>query len=477
MKNFLIAITLMLSFSFLPAQTTPLAEIEGRLSVYRSEDNTSVHIGKDAGLSQQATTTHRNTFVGYKSGEKTNNGYENAFFGNEAGLKNEGGCYNSFFGCQAGESNLTSDENSFFGAFAGQSNLGRENSFFGSQAGIGNTDGSKNSFVGSEAGSRNKLGSNNNFIGAKAGYNNLGGHQNVALGANAFYTNRNASWNVALGDSSMYHLVGDADDSPFCNVAVGASSLMGKNETLSQNSVAIGYQAGYQGGDGSVFLGYQAGKGASSIENSLYISNKAGDNPLIYGDFNDDMVRINGRFETFGQIILENQSDIVFKKADGISEKAVLTLHTNNDTYLDGERHLRFRTGSSTDERMIINDNGNVGVGTTNPLYLFQVGKNGDGSEARANAWNTFSDKRWKKDLVLINNTTDAIKNINGYYYHWKEGDDKSRQLGFIAQEIEAVYPEIVSKDSEGNLSLDYSKMTPILLQAIKEQQETIERQ
>ncbi|NND32793.1 MAG: tail fiber domain-containing protein, partial [Saprospiraceae bacterium] len=458
MKNPLISLLVIICFINLQAQTDPLAEIEGRLSIYRAGDNTSVHIGKDAGVNQMSTSTQRNTFVGFKSGEETTTGTENAFFGNEAGRLNDGGIYNSFFGCQAGESNQEGEENSFFGAFAGQlNNLGMQNSFFGSQAGIRNAGGSKNTFVGSESGSKNTSGFNNSFFGAQAGYKNIDGKQNVAMGAFSFHTNRTASWNVAIGDSSMYFLEGDFDDYPHRNVAIGAGSLIGKNEVLSQNSVAIGYQAGYEGGDNSIFLGYQAGKGVTSLENKLYISNKAGENPLIFGDFNGELVRINGRLETLGQIVLENESDIVFKKSDGISEKAVLTLNTNNDTYLDGERHLRFRTSMSPNERMIIKENGDVGIGTTNPLYLFQVGQNGDGSEARANAWNTFSDKRWKWALKPLKSTMENLNAITGYYYHWKEGLDKSRQIGFMAQEIQAVYPEIVSEDSDGYLSVDYT--------------------
>ncbi|MFN3329287.1 MAG: tail fiber domain-containing protein, partial [Fervidobacterium pennivorans] len=50
------------------------------------------------------------------------------------------------------------------------------------------------------------------------------------------------------------------------------------------------------------------------------------------------------------------------------------------------------------------------------------------------------------------------------------------RQIGFIAQDVEKVFPELVFEDSEGIKSLDYSKFTPVLLQAIKEQQQQIEK-
>ncbi|MDH3652358.1 MAG: tail fiber domain-containing protein [Saprospiraceae bacterium] len=460
MKHSFLQITALLLCSLLQAQPDPIAEIQGRLSIYLPDDTTSVHIGKNTGINQDLTSERYNTFVGTNAGFTNDIGDNNSFFGSAAGRANQSGKSNSYFGSLAGYNNSSGEENCFYGVGSG---------FLGN-------GGIRNCFFGTGTGAENE-GDYNNFFGHFAGFRNDDGNQNVAIGAYAFHTNRTASWNVALGDSSMYHLEGDFDDYPHRNVAVGAGSLMGKNLVLSQNSIAIGFQAGYEGGLNSVFLGHQAGKGAASLINKLYISNKAGDNPLVYGDFDDQLIRINGRFETSDQIVLENASDIVFKMSDGMTEKAVLTLHSDDDTYLDGERHLRFRTGASTNQQMIITDNGSVGVGTTNPLYLFQVGENGDGSEARANVWSILSDRRWKTALKQLPSTLENVGAIGGYYYHWKEGADKSRQIGFMAQEIEAVYPEIVSKDSEGYLSVDYSKMTPILLQAIKEQQAIIEKQ
>lgn len=118
---------------------------------------------------------------------------------------------------------------------------------------------------------------------------------------------------------------------------------------------------------------------------------------------------------------------------------------------------------------------GNIGIGTTTPGYRLQVGNSGDGSTARANAWQTFSDRSLKRDLSLIDDPIHKIEQVSGYYYYWKDGDDKSRQTGVIAQEVEEVLPEIVQTDAEGIKSLDYSKLTPLLIEAVKEQQSYIE--
>jgi hypothetical protein len=115
-----------------------------------------------------------------------------------------------------------------------------------------------------------------------------------------------------------------------------------------------------------------------------------------------------------------------------------------------------------------------VGIGTTNPAYLLSVGVVGDGSQARANAWNIFSDERYKTNIEEIPNALEKIENLHGYYYNWKSGKDASRQAGLLAQEVESVLPEIVSTDNEGYKSVDYGKMNALLIQAIKEQQKEI---
>lgn len=112
---------------------------------------------------------------------------------------------------------------------------------------------------------------------------------------------------------------------------------------------------------------------------------------------------------------------------------------------------------------------GNLGIGTSAPAYKLQVGVAGDGTQARANAWNLLSDARLKRDLTKLNDPLDMVERINGYYYYWNTGVDKSRQVGFSAQEVLKVVPEIVSKGADGYYSIDYGKMTPVLLEAIKE--------
>ncbi len=138
-----------------------------------------------------------------------------------------------------------------------------------------------------------------------------------------------------------------------------------------------------------------------------------------------------------------------------------------------------FKIGTVEDgvayDNNIVCRSGNVGIGINNPAVEFQVGASGDGSTAEANAWNTFSDRRYKTNIRTINNPMERLLQLEGRTFTWKNSGKPD--LGFIAQEVETVVPEIVHTNAEGFKSLDYGKMTALLVETIKEQQQIIETQ
>jgi len=109
---------------------------------------------------------------------------------------------------------------------------------------------------------------------------------------------------------------------------------------------------------------------------------------------------------------------------------------------------------------------GFLGIGVSAPTAQLQVGSSGDGSVALANAWNTFSDIRLKRDLAVIPHALDKLLELHGYYYFWKQGSDQSRQVGVVAQEVEAVLPELVHTGSDGIKTVDYPKLTALLIES-----------
>lgn len=85
------------------------------------------------------------------------------------------------------------------------------------------------------------------------------------------------------------------------------------------------------------------------------------------------------------------------------------------------------------------------------------------------------SDLRYKKNIVPLENSLSNILKTNGVRYDWKQEEfpekhfsDKN-QIGFIAQELEKIFPEMVITDEKGFKSVDYARLTPVLAEAIKE--------
>ena len=99
----------------------------------------------------------------------------------------------------------------------------------------------------------------------------------------------------------------------------------------------------------------------------------------------------------------------------------------------------------------------------------------GNGNMTIAGSLTENSDLRLKKDINQLTSVLPKLNQISAYTYHWKDESRGDRpQIGLLAQEVEAQYPELVSADEEGTLSVSYTKLVPVLLEAIKEQQTQI---
>lgn len=120
---------------------------------------------------------------------------------------------------------------------------------------------------------------------------------------------------------------------------------------------------------------------------------------------------------------------------------------------------------------------GNVGIGQTAPTYHLHV--NG---RIGTNAINETSDGRLKRDISSLDGSLEKVLSMRGVTYRWRTDEfpekdfDEGLQYGLIAQELELVIPELVHTDSEGWKAIEYSHIVPLLIEAIKEQQQEIAR-
>ncbi len=82
--------------------------------------------------------------------------------------------------------------------------------------------------------------------------------------------------------------------------------------------------------------------------------------------------------------------------------------------------------------------------------------------------YTTTSDIRLKQDIELLE-ATDKLMQMNPVSYSWKADPDGPRSMGFIAQEMQEVMPEAVSTGDDDMMSMDYGRITPILVSALQD--------
>ncbi len=118
---------------------------------------------------------------------------------------------------------------------------------------------------------------------------------------------------------------------------------------------------------------------------------------------------------------------------------------------------------------------GKIGVGTGKTAPTYDIDASGD---IRANSFIMSSDLRLKKDVATLDNALELVTKLRGVHFNWKEpinDDQKGVQTGVIAQEVEKVYPELVSTDNKGFKAVNYPALIAPIIEAVKELKDMIE--
>ena len=86
------------------------------------------------------------------------------------------------------------------------------------------------------------------------------------------------------------------------------------------------------------------------------------------------------------------------------------------------------------------------------------------------------SDKRLKSNIISLGSTLAKLLQIDGKSYTMKKDENKKQKIGVLAQDIEKVFPELVS-ESNGVKSVNYQGLVPVLINALKEQDSKMKEQ
>ena len=425
------------------------------------------------------------------------------------------GSNNLFVGVNAGTVN-TGSRNAFFGEGSGLSNIGGSgNSFFGRNAGWLNTSGNGNTFLGEDAGSGNQSGGGNTFVGWKAGssLSNTAGIDNAFFGSNSGANNTGSSF-VSIFDSQTYY---NGSYNAFFGPLAGFSNLKGIKNAF------FGYEAGYSNignsfdsaefgpafsGANNAFFGYRAGYANTSGENNTYLGANAGGSATNIGstaigadtnvtcsgctvigtssNFSGHRVGIGTSAPTSRLEIVSSGAGTGLLHLRNTNERAVIGLQSTiggiGQTWtiengVFGTQGL-FAVYNSTSgaTALSIRPSNNIGMGTDNPsTKLHVVGT------VTATAFVQSSDQRFKQGIQPLSQALSKLSQLRGVSYEWKRSEypqmnfSADRQIGLLAQEVEKVFPEAVQKDRDGMYSVSYMTLIPVVIEAIKEQQQQVE--
>ena len=281
-----------------------------------------------------------------------------------------------------------------------------------------NSGGARNTAIGDNVLFQNRTGDDNTAIGLQALFRNTTGYKNTASGVYALYGNRSGFQNTASGFEALY-----TNNKGAANTAIGHKTLH-KNYSGSYNT-AVGWLALQKNNTGAKNTG---------LGNEALRDNKT------------------GKYNT--------------------------ALGTRAGCFTNGSRNifLGYRAGCSSDyskvsnKLVIANGKERTDELITGDFSTDKVTIHGD---LHASGVLTRSDARLKKDIKPLTHALDAILQLEGKTYSWKEDTTfaNKQDIGLVAQEVEEIFPELVAEDEKGYKGIAYSKLTAVLIEAIKEQQ------
>ena len=287
--------------------------------------------------------------------------------------------------------------------------------------------------------------------------NTASGQSSVAMG----------NYNYATGDSSI--ALGKE------NWAEGASTIAigfknhaagGGSVSLGQENVAWGttnFTTGYQNVAGDTSQG--VGTGGSATAMGKYNTASADASMAL----NRGTSATNQAATSMG---LGTTADNVGMVAVGVNNAAGIGDTEQQYYYVDGAY-----TGANPGVAFVVGNgdidssNGLAGANSSNAFIV-----NYDGSATLAGDLTVNSDMRLKSNIVSLGNTVSKLLLIDGKSYTMK-ANEAIEKIGLLAQEVQKAFPELVKKsgDEDGTLSVNYQGMIPVLINAIKEQQEQID--
>jgi hypothetical protein len=229
-------------------------------------------------------------------------------------------------------------------------------------------------------------------------------------------------------------------------------------------------------GSSGVGLTINSGFGIRYVNKTSVLTITGGDENGVQGGSQIDFVGVDATGpagQANGQLILSAG----YKKNPTSNAEA-----SSFTDFYDGS--IVFRTSYGSDinsganligiKRLIIERNGTVTIGSQNDTVKSGAPNSGSGkliveTSIEAPTYTSTSSKRFKKKIKNLKNGLETVSKLRPVVFDWKTKDLKN-DIGLIAEEVNEVIPNLVGLNNKGDIvGIDYGKLTPILIQAIKE--------
>jgi hypothetical protein len=244
------------------------------------------------------------------------------------------------------------------------------------------------------------------------------------------------------------------------NVGIGTSSPVLPLDVVA-NSGANALSLRTRGSDDYSFLTFRSNNGGEDLGGLAIYRTAANTSNLLFYTGGGGAAAERARIDASGNLLVGTTSS-------GVSK--VYAAASGNFHALRGEATTAGYVG--------VYGGHSVNGGTGYTAYFFNSGSSTGLYMSNTAAWQSISDARMKEDVRDLD-TTERLMQLRPVDYLWKHqatsDDPDRRNLGFIAQEVQQVFPELVSTSPDGKLGVEYTGLIAPLVKAIQEQQAIIE--
>jgi trimeric autotransporter adhesin len=306
---------------------------------------------------------------------------------------------------------------------------GSNNTAVGTTALLNNTSGNSNAAVGADALQMNTTGTFNNAFGAFALFFNQTGGQNNAFGAEALQNNVGGIGNTAMGDLALHgNVTGDE------NVAVGDQAMQNAN---GDNNTAVG----------AITLSNNVGNANTGIGRAALVACTTGDFNTAIGADAASAVTSGGSNVIVGRnagVGITTANNVICIGADLAGE------NISNSCFI---RNI-FSGAAPSGAGVLVSSNGRLGT--------------------------TTSSRRFKEQIEPMEQASEALFALKPVTFRYKNEIDprRTQQFGLVAEEVEAINPDLIVRDKEGKpYSVRYEQVNAMLLNEFLKEHKKVEEQ